>query len=73
MGLLHGVYTRWRKKPGGHIQIRIPIFNEILRDWDSYDVYRFGSIKELQPSMTLVDAEVVAQYPELLPDAQQRK
>jgi hypothetical protein len=49
------------------------VLDELLKDWDSFDVYTWGSINALTPQMTLVTEELCQEYPELLPEAPKSK
>ena len=50
-------YVGWRlHRNYRYIRVRCVLFDELLTDWDQYDVYRFGSIRALSPQHTLVNA-----------------
>ena len=44
------------------------MFDEILRDWDNYDVHVYGGISELAVGHTLVDEPFCVLHPDVLPD-----
>ena len=44
------------------------MFDEILRDWDNYDVHVYGGISELAVGHTLVDEAFCVLHPDELPD-----
>ena len=59
-------YTKWRDKHHKFIQPKVLVLDEIMRDWDNYDVYSFGSIKTLTDPMRLIDESFVVQYPDII-------
>jgi hypothetical protein len=63
-----GKYYKWRKGPGSHVQVYVPVFLEYLRDWDYYDVSRYGRLVRLTAEMTLVTSDMCAEFPMLNPD-----
>ena len=63
-----GKYYKWRKGPGSHVQVYVPVFLEYLRDWDYYDVSRYGCFVRLTTEMTLVTEDMCAEFPMLKPD-----
>jgi len=62
-------YLRWRThRRYRFVQVRCPVFDEILRDWDNYDVHVYGGISELAVGHTLVDEAFCVLHPDVLPD-----
>jgi hypothetical protein len=59
-------YVRWVGAGRKKLEAKCLILDVLCRNWDSLDVYMFGSKKELQPSMTLVTEQLCIQYPDIL-------
>jgi len=59
-------YTRWRNHTHKFIQPKVLVLDEIMADWDNYDVFSFGSNRILSDDMHLIDEAFVVQYPEII-------
>jgi hypothetical protein len=59
-------YIKWRDRTHRHIQPKVLVLDEIMRDWDNYDVFSYGSNKELMDGMVLIDEAFVVQYPDII-------
>jgi hypothetical protein len=44
-----------------------------VSNWDSFDVYQFGSGRELLPNMTLVTEAMCVRYPDILESHNRKK
>jgi len=40
--------------------------DEVMRDWDNYDVFSYGSTKEFKEGMVLIDESFVVKYPDII-------
>jgi hypothetical protein len=67
-------FIGWRTSKNGKksdhkfIIVRCDLFDEILTDWDYYDVYCWGTVTQLSAEMQLVDKQLCVDYPCILPD-----
>ena len=59
-------YIKWRNSSHKFIQPKVLVLDEIMRDWDNYDVVTYGSCKELSDDMYLIDANFVVKYPDII-------
>ena len=59
-------YVRWVGKARQFIEAKCLVLDVLCRNWDSFDVYQFGAVKEITPSMTLVNEAMCVQYPDIL-------
>jgi len=59
-------YIKWRDKSHKFIQPKVLVLDEVMRDWDNYDVYSFGQNREFSSDMTLVDEAFVVRYPDII-------
>ena len=59
-------YVRWVGSGQKKIEAKCAVLDVLCRNWDSLDVYMFGSNKVLLPSMTLVTERLCVQYPNIL-------
>jgi len=59
-------YLKWRDRTHRHIQPKVLVLDEIMRDWDSYDVFSYGSNKELLDTMVIIDEAFVVKYPDII-------
>ena len=59
-------YVKWRDRQHKFIQPKVLVLDEVMRDWDNYDVLSFGSVKVLTNEMHLIDETFVVQYPEII-------
>ena len=59
-------YVRWVGAGQKKIEAKCQVLDVLCRNWDSLDVYMFGSNKVLLPSMTLVTERLCVQYPNIL-------
>ena len=62
-------YLRWRThRRYRFVQVPCSVFDEILRDWDDYDVHVYGGISDLSVAHTLVNVAFCALHLHVLPD-----
>jgi hypothetical protein len=71
-------YIGWRASRNGtsnhkFIIVKCDLFDEILTDWDYYDVYCYGTVTELSEGMQLVDEKLCLDYPCILPDRNRQR
>jgi hypothetical protein len=72
-------YIGWRMskndKTSDHkfIIVSCELFDEILTDWDYYDVYCWGTTTELSAEMHIVDEQFCLDYPYILPERNRAK
>jgi len=59
-------YLKWRNQQHKFIQPKVLVLDEIMRDWDNYDVVSFGSVKVLSEDMILIDEAFVVKYPDII-------
>jgi len=59
-------YLKWRDKSHRFIQPKVLVFDEIIRDWDNYDVLTYGSNKILHDNMFLINDRFVVQHPDIV-------
>ena len=59
-------YIKWRDRTHRYIQPKVLVLDEIMRDWDTYDVYSYGSNKDLIDGMILIDESFVVKYPDII-------
>ena len=59
-------YTKWRNSSHKFIQPKVLVLDEVMRDWDNYDVITFGSCKVLSDDMLLIDPQFVVKYPDII-------
>ena len=59
-------YIRWRNAAHKFIQPKVLVLDEIMADWDNYDVFSFGSNRILLDTMHLIDEAFVVQYPDII-------
>jgi hypothetical protein len=59
-------YVKWIGRTHHKIEAKCLVLDVLCRNWDSFDVYQFGSCKELLPTMTLVTEALCVQYPDIL-------
>ena len=62
-------YIEWRvHRRYRYIRVRCPVFDEMLTDWDNFDVFTYGSIRVLLDlTHTLVDQAFCVAHPNVLP------
>ncbi len=61
-------YTKWRGCGICFIMVTRMLFDEEW-SWDAYDVFCWGTCREVKEGMTLVDEQFARLYPEVLPEA----
>ena len=67
-------FIGWRTSKGGKridrkfIIVRCDLFDEILTDWDYYDVFCWGTVNQLSEGMRLVNEEFCLDHPYILPE-----
>jgi len=66
-------YVRWIGKTHHKIEAKCLVLDVLCRNWDSFDVYQFGSGKELLPNMTLVTEAMCVRYPDILESHNRKK
>ena len=60
-------YTKWIDRNHLKIDAKCPVLDVTFRDWDSLQVYKFGTTKVFNPdSMVLVTPELCVRYPKIL-------
>ena len=59
-------YIRWRNAAHRFIQPKVLVLDEVMADWDNYDVFSFGSNKSLSDTVYLIDSDFVLRYPEII-------
>ena len=59
-------YIRWRNAAHRFIQPKVLVLDEVMADWDNYDVFSFGSNKSLSDTVYLIDSDFVVRYPEII-------
>ena len=59
-------YIRWRNATHKFIQPKVLVLDEVMTDWDNYDVFSFGTNRVLSDTMHLVDEGFVLRYPEII-------
>ena len=59
-------YLKWRDRHYKFIQPKVLVLDEVMRDWDNYDVVRFGSAKTLTDDMHVIDETFIVQHPEII-------
>ena len=59
-------YIKWRDRTHKFIQPKVLVLDEIMRDWDNYDVLSFGNSRAITADMTLIDEAFVVRYPEII-------
>ena len=59
-------YIKWRDRHHKFIQPKVLVLDEVMRDWDNYDVVSFGSSKNLTDDMYVIDETFVVQHPEII-------
>ena len=59
-------YIKWRNSSHKFIQPKVLVLDEVMRDWDNYDVVTYGSCKELSDDMYVIDAQFVVKYPDII-------
>ena len=62
------VYTRFANKKHTKVEVKVIIFNEILKLWNKLYVQLYGGYTKWENHMKLVDKDLIQKYPELLPD-----
>ena len=62
------VYTRFVNKKHTKVEVKVIIFNEILKLWNKLYVQLYGGYTKWENHMRLVDKELIQKYTELLPD-----
>ena len=62
-------YVEWRvHRRYRYFRVRCPVFDEMLTDWDNFDVFTYGSIRVLLDLWhTLVDKAFCVAHPNVLP------
>jgi len=66
-------YVRWIGRTHHKIEAKCLVLDVLCRNWDTFDVYQFGSCKELLPSMTLVTEAMCVRYPDILESHNRKK
>jgi hypothetical protein len=61
-------YTKWRGRGKYSIMVTCMLFDEEW-SWDAFDVFCWGTCREVKEGMTLVDEQFARLYPEVLPEA----
>ena len=59
-------YIKWRNDSHKYIQPKVLVLDEVMRDWDNYDVVTFGSCKIFSEDMYLIDPQFVVNYPDII-------
>ena len=59
-------YIKWRDRHHKFIQPKVLVLDEVMRDWDNYDVVSFGSAKTPTDDMYVIDEAFVVQHPEII-------
>ena len=59
-------YIKWRDRHHRFIQPKVLVLDEVMRDWDNYDVISYGSKKTLTDDMYVIDESFVVQHPEII-------
>jgi len=59
-------YVKWRDRTHRHLQPKVLVLDEVMRDWDAYDVFSFASNKVLSEGVTLIDEAFVVRYPDII-------
>ena len=59
-------YVRWVGRGHLKLEAKCLVLDVFCRNWDSLDVYMFGSTKTLLPSMTLVNEQLCVRFPDIL-------
>ena len=59
-------YIRWRNASHKFIQPKVLVLDEVMADWDNYDVFSFGTNRILLETMHLIDETFVVQHPEII-------
>jgi hypothetical protein len=60
-------YKSWQGRGRRKINVAVPLFDETVC-FDAYEVYCYGSERQLTEAMTLVTEAMAAQYPDMLPE-----
>jgi len=61
-------YTKWKGRGRYHIMVQCMLFDEEW-SWDAYDVFCWGTCREVKDDMTLVDDQFARLHREVLPEA----
>ena len=59
-------YIKWRDKHHKFIQPKVLVLDEVMRDWDNYDVVSFGTTKRVSDDMYVINEAFVVQHPEII-------
>ena len=59
-------YVRCIGKTQHKVEAKCLVLDVMCRNWDTFDVYQFGSCKELQPNMVLVTEPWCIRFPDIL-------
>ena len=59
-------YIKWRDRHHKFIQPKVLVLDEVMRDWDNYDVISYGSTKVLTENMVVIDESFVVRHPEIV-------
>ena len=59
-------YVRWVGRSHHKIEAKCLVLDVLCRNWDTFDVYQFGSCKELLPDMTLITEALCVRFPDIL-------
>ena len=60
-------YTHWQGRGKRKINLSCKLFDEVVL-LDAYEVYCYGSERQLKPTMTLVTERMAVLYPDILPE-----
>ena len=59
-------YTKWINRQHTRIEAKCILFDCLLKNMDTFDVYQYGTNRVLTDKMTLVTEGMVVQYPQML-------